>query len=499
MKKYKLLRMMTPLLMVLIFSFACGQIDNFGSEPSFPWAKSTIKASGASCFEAMAIDSAGNIYAAGYQQGGDFNYGGTSEDVKGNYNGENAVLVKYNKNGKALWARSATTAPHESHFYAVAIDSAGNIYAAGTQVGDGNFNYGGKDVSGTYSADVNAVIVKYDKTGKTLWAKSTKKAPHRSHFYAVAIDSADNIYAAGYQFQPGYFNYGGTSLDENGAHNGDNAVIVKYDKDGNAIWAKSTKKAPGPSSFFTVTTDSAGNIYTAGNQFGNNNYNYGGTSIDVKGNFNSERNSVLVKYDPNGNALWAKSTAKAPSSSSFYGVTTDSVGNIYVSGSQQGNGNFNYGGTSIDIKGAFNGYNNAVLVKYDDTGNALWARSLTKAPLGTSFNEVTIDSDGYIYVAGNQRGGDYNYGDTSDDIRSSYSGGDNAVIVKYDDTGKVLWAKSTTAATNQSSIHAIMTDSAGNIYTTGYQQGNGNFNYGSEDVSGNFAGGWNSVIVKHIE
>jgi len=69
--------------------------------------------------------------------------------------------VKYNSSGTALWAKSVTAGTSRSCFNSVAVDSSGNIYAAGYQVGRESFTYGaGVNVAGAYS-DSNVVLVKY--------------------------------------------------------------------------------------------------------------------------------------------------------------------------------------------------------------------------------------------------------------------------------------------------------------------------------------------------
>ncbi|HQB62595.1 MAG TPA: hypothetical protein PK899_13160, partial [Spirochaetota bacterium] len=77
----------------------------------------------------------------------------------------------------ALWAKSVTAGSYQSIFSSVAVDSSGNVYAAGGQRGTGSFTYGeGVSVAGSYSGtgyyDGNVVLVKYDSSGTALWAKS---------------------------------------------------------------------------------------------------------------------------------------------------------------------------------------------------------------------------------------------------------------------------------------------------------------------------------------
>ncbi|HNZ28040.1 MAG TPA: hypothetical protein PKK13_12520, partial [Spirochaetota bacterium] len=130
------------------------------------WAKSVTAENGYSKFYSVAVDSSGNVYAAGYQEGtGSYTYG-EGVSVAGSYaDGSNVVLVKYDSSGNALWAKSVTAGTDVSSFSSVAVDSSGNVYAAGYQYGTGSYTYGeGVSVAGSSSSYANVVLVKYDAT-----------------------------------------------------------------------------------------------------------------------------------------------------------------------------------------------------------------------------------------------------------------------------------------------------------------------------------------------
>jgi hypothetical protein len=71
------------------------------------------------------------------------------------------VLVKYDSNGTALWARTVSSGNDSSAFRSVAVDSSGNVYAAGCQYYDYTYTYGtGVSAKGTAKYE-NVVLVKY--------------------------------------------------------------------------------------------------------------------------------------------------------------------------------------------------------------------------------------------------------------------------------------------------------------------------------------------------
>ena len=170
-----------------------------------------------------------------------------------------------------------------------------------------------------------------------------------------------------------------------------------------SLWTKQlgTSSSDGGSG---VTTDSSGNVYVTG-------YTLGG----LDGNTNSgSYDMFLVKYNSSGTKQWTKQLG----SSGWdwgNGVTTDSSGNIYVTGRTHGglDGNTIYG------------KNDMFLVKYNSSGIKQWTKQL-----GTSISEwgqdVTSDSSGNIYVTGSTEGGlDGNINSGSYDI----------FLVKYSSSG----------------------------------------------------------------
>jgi hypothetical protein len=211
-----------------------------------PKARSAVAANPAlsySEFTAAAKDAAGNTYAVGYQTGNSpFTYGNVS--VTGSATGSNnAVIVKYDSAGTALWARSTVTGPnYGSEFWGVAVSPDGYVYAAGFQTNNynntniNNYDYGTGNVKGSFNGTgFNAVIVKYSNEGAVLKAQSTVSGNTASQFRGVAVDGS-GVYAVGYQNKSVALFYYGTTISAQGFYGGNNSVIVKYNSDLVAQW-----------------------------------------------------------------------------------------------------------------------------------------------------------------------------------------------------------------------------------------------------------------------
>jgi hypothetical protein len=175
-----------------------------------------------------------------------------------------------------------------------------------------------------------------DNTTTSSWSKQLGTSSTDSG-WGVTSDSSDNIYVTG-------LTYGGLDGNTNSGHF--DMFLVKYDSSETKQWTKqlgTSSRDDGQG----VITDSSDNIYVTGQTRG-----------DLDGNTNLGYTDIfLVKYDSSGTKQWTKQLGTS-STDEGEGVTTDSSGNIYVTG-----------GTDGDLDGNTNlGYTDIFLVKYNSSG-----------------------------------------------------------------------------------------------------------------------------------
>ena len=198
---------------------------------------------------------------------------------------------------------------------------------------------------------------------------------------------------------------------------------------------------------FGVTTDSSGNIYVTGVSTTDINHSLGLGITHI----------FLVKYNSSGTKQWTKRLGTKMSGVSETGidggkdVTIDSSGNIYVTGYTGGglDGNYYYGGGVLIGRDIF-------LVKYNSSGQKQWTRQLGSDRVDVG-EGVTTDSSGNIYVTG-----------TTEGIldKSTNSKGRGIFLVKYNSSGTKQWIKEWSIRFWDKGKD-VTTDSSGNIYVTG--------------------------------
>jgi hypothetical protein len=301
------------------------------------------------------------------------------------------------------------------------------------------------------SVGQDAFIVKYDTSGVAQWATAISGTLSDGG-RGIATDSTGTYVTGFYRSASLVTLNNGITLPISVQ---DDAFIVKYDTSGLAQWAT---RIPGTVSDLgnAITTDSTG-VYVIG-QYRSASLVTLNNGITLPSNANTD--AFIVKYNTSGLAQWA-TRIQGASIDGGNGIATDSTG-VYVSGYY----------TSISVVTLNNGITlpiseggDAFIVKYDTSGLAQWATTIS----GTIFDigySITTDSTG-VYVTGyyiSESVVTLNNGITlpiAVGLESS-----DAFIVKYNTSGVAQWATTIQGTTDDGGT-GIATDSTG-VYVTGF-------------------------------
>ncbi|EHQ06445.1 hypothetical protein Lepil_1762 [Leptonema illini DSM 21528] len=455
-----------------------------GGEPTAIWARSVVEGAEASEFRAVTLTADGSLYAVGYQEGsGTYSYS-DAVSVQGASVYENGLLIKFNGDGVAQWARSSVVGTRQSEFNAIAIDGAGNIYVAGQQTGTGTFQYGA-GVSATGSSTYeNALIVKYSPDGEAIWAKSPTGSGARSAFYGLAIDGDGNVYAAGYQGQSSLDYGNGVSVDPGSLTNA--PVLVKFDPSGDAIWGRSTTAGPNASAAFHAVAMSGSDVVVVGYQYGNSVFQYG--AVNATGAVSNRRNALLISYSNAGTAQWARSVFSGTDESSFDNVSVDSHGRIYAAGYQTGSGRYTYDAAgSVGVANSTSYSNNigALLVRYSSDGTADLALGASSEQYDARFRAISVDESDSIITAGSVECS--NVG-----VPCQY------MLRKSSSAGSLQWTRTSvpTFSNWRSIFYGVAAASNGDIIAVGHQFDDRPYSYGAGVEVAGSSNDDNAIIVR---
>ncbi len=321
----------------------------------------------------------------------------TSTDIEGitNKGVYDAIIVKYDKDGNMLWQKDYGGNKADV-FSSVALTNDDGFVAVGYSQSS--------DIEGiTNKGSWDAIIVKYDKDGNMLWQKNYE-GNINDYYRAVILTKDEGFIAVGCS--------NSTNIEGITNKGSQDALIVKYDKDGNQLWQKSWGGQAGEDFNFITATEDNGFVVVGYSQ-----------SSDIEGITNKGGwDAIIVKYDKDGNMLWQKNYG-GNSAEYFKSVMlTKDEGFIAVGYSQ-----------SSDIEGITNkGSQDAIIIKYDKDGNMLWQKNWGGNNSEQFFSVIVTKDDSFIASG---------YSGTTDVEGITNKGKDDAIIVKYDKNGNMLWQK----------------------------------------------------------
>lgn len=183
----------------------------------------------------------------------------------------------------------------------------------------------------------------------------------------------------------------------------------------------------------------------------------------------------LALYTSNAQTYqWAKSFGATDDDMSK-SIAVDGSGNVYTTGFFTGTVDFDPGPGISNLTCA--GDKDIFISKLDAMGNFLWAKSMGGINIDWG-NSIALDGAGNVYTTGFFEGSaDFDPGAGSNILSTTGVGDFDLYISKLDPAGNFVWAKSIGATSNDEG-RSIAVDGAGNVYTTGYFQGNVDFDPG---------------------
>ena len=435
---------------ILFLTFTFFYFPSYAEKPIVKW----IKSAGGiyeDAAQSIVSDINGNIYITGYFLSSSITFN-TTTLFNSNIGEPHIFIVKYDSIGNVLWARSSGN--YDSGYgLSVAIDKSGNAYVSGffksSQIIFGTFSL--YNNSGGYYG--KSFLVKYDTFGKEQCAKTSISNTSNS-MNSVCSDIIGNVYVTGH-FQDASISFGSNTIYNSG-YPDQEVFVVKYDSLGNTIWAKSFGGANNDVGN-SVYIDSGGNLIVTG-VFASSSISFG-TQVLLNNGYGS-RDVFIIKYDSNGNLLWANSLG-GNSNDIANSVTTDLLGNIYVGGYYSSN-TIIIGNTTLTNSNS--GYSKNFIAKYDSNGNALWAKSGSNSTQNDAINSLCTDKYGNVYSTGYFDSPSITFDTVKLTNKSPYS--QDLFVTKYNTLGNVIWAKDYGGTGNESG-KSISSDKNGNVYLTG--------------------------------
>lgn len=381
-----------------------------------------------------------------------------------------------------LWVQQAG-GPEEEEAEDIAVDAAGNSIVVG-HFQSASIILGSTTLNNAGMSDL--FIVKHDANGNVLWAVGTGGIGD-DIAQAVAVDASGNCFVAGF-FESETIAFGAVTLTNTNAGNGD-VFVVKYDPNGNVIWARSAGGAEHDESS-ALAVDGSGVCHLTGY------WDSPSITFDAFTLTNATASSeiLVARYDAGGIATWA-TTAGGSGNDYARCIATDGSGNTYVGGRFE-SPSITFGSTTLTNTGTGP---DLFVVKIDAGGNATW--SVSNGGTGAvDVRGIAVDATNDVHISGSFETAALTFGSTT--LTNAGPGEEDIYVAKYDASGNVIWAKSAGGA-NDDRVRAMALSTTGTSFITGYylspaitfgtttltnsQAGEGDLYVATYDIAGNVA------------
>lgn len=299
---------------------------------------------------------------------------------------------------------------------------------------------------------------------KVAWATyygdvSVASSASATNFYSVATNKKGNVFAAGNSSAINNIATTGayqTTKKTTTWYKSD-LIIVKFDTNGNRLYATYFgNQINAIQARISVDNDI---VFLAGSDASNTLATPGAHQVSFASYSNAP---FLAKFDDTGALAWA--TYYGGDDSGFPPfVQCDNIGNVYLAGSTNNTSSIATPGTHRSV---YADSIDAFLAKFNSEGKRIWGTYL-----GGKSNDIIASM---VFMSEDGNGSIYTYGSTSSDTgiatpgayRTSKLGNSDAMLVKFDTSGKRIWGTYFGGDKNEQPF-CIVADKKRNIYLTG--------------------------------
>jgi gliding motility-associated-like protein len=295
---------------------------------------------------------------------------------------------------------------------------------------------------------------------KWQWVNNIR-SPNNMGGEAMAVDPDGNVIVTG--LFVGQITIGSQVLIDTDGQ-GD-IFIIKYNPQGQVLWANQVRTPHGAYSMY-LSTDESGNIYLGG-PF-TEQVSFGSTTLNI----GSGASALFIsRFNADGVFAWAVQCGSPADDNETIGGFIYHQGSVFVAGSFRGPFLFPGGGVMSGTAGS----DNFFLMKLNSlTGSATFGRTIghTCAPGSATFqltgNCLSIDANNNLYFAGNfTHCVSLGYEPVSSISMNPPNALYNAFLAKYNLSGEILWAAPITTNAGTIFVAQVALDKDDHPYVTG--------------------------------
>ena len=402
-------------------------VTKFNPAGSAPVYSTYLGGSGPDVGSGIAVDSSGAAYVVGTTSS--TNFPTTANSYQSAYAGNgDAFIAKLSPTGSALVYSSYLGGTSADFGQAIAVDSSGNAYVAGS-TGSTDFpTMNPLQVGNVGSSD--AFVTKINPSGTGLVYSTYLGGSGADSGRAIAVDDSGNVYLAGYTLSTDFPTQNPRQSSNRG---GSDAFVAELNAAGSGLMFSTYLGGSGQDRAFGLALDASGSLYVAGDT---QSTDFPVTSNALQASNHGQGDAFVLKLALGGSALVYSTFLGGSGPDQATAVAVDSSGDANVTGFTQSS-NFPTADPLQKILGISGAGScgtslcpDAFLSKLGPSGGVVYSTFLGGSG-AESGQAVALDSSGAVYLAGSTAS--QNFPAIAGASQGSYAGtasGSNAFVAK---------------------------------------------------------------------
>jgi hypothetical protein len=415
----------------------------------------------------IAVDSAGNLYVAGFTNSSNFPTWPSGSPLRPYVADYDVFVTKIKPDLSGFVYSTFLGGSGSDQAYAVAVDASGNAYVTGDT---GSTNFPTAPPSGSlfnYRGNGDAFVAKISPDGAALVYSTYLGGSNPDHGRDIAVDGQNNVYVTGYTLSSGFPTmpsdnplrpFGGAA----------DAFVTKINADATALVYSTFLGGSGNDRGNAIAVDTTGNAYITGQT---NSANFptwpdGAPLLPYGGSYDA----FVTKIDADATALVFSTFLGGAGDEYGYGITLDGGNNVFVTGETDAS-TFPVMPVGAPLR-PYGGSIDAFVTKIKADGSQV----LFSTFLGGSSNDggygVAVDRFGDAYLAGYTESSNFPTWPSGHPLFPK-SGDMDAFVTKIKGDGSALLYSTFMGGTYIEVAYGIAVDFRGSAYITGYTNSNG--------------------------
>jgi hypothetical protein len=402
---------------------------------------------------AIAVDSSGSAYVAGFTDSYDFPTLNASQSYQAGSN--NAFVAKLNAAGNGLIYSTYIGGSADDRAYGIAVDSSGNAYVTGSTT---SLNFPVRyALQSRLLGSRNAFVVKLSPAGNMMLYSTYLGGSGADYGYGIAVDGSGNAYVVG---DTTSLNFPATGF-QTGFHGVQDAFVAKVSSDGSHLVYSTYLGGSNTDHGAAIAVDAGGAAYVTGSTYSVD----FPTKVPFQPRIAGGEDAFIARLNSSGTSLLFStylggSNGTVPYPETGQAIALDSQGNAYVVGVT----------SSADFpllnaeQSSLGGWLDAFVTKVNSSGALMYSTYLGGSGVDVG-NAVAVDSSGSAYVTG------YTYSTDLPVVAALQStiGGDcDAFLAKLSPAGNSLMYLSYLGGNGSDNGSAVALDPTGAVYVAGW-------------------------------